>query len=77
MGLADQVLTRFPVQPGQPPRVGFRAHWAETCWCGSAHDPETEEVAPGAEVVPRSACWDDHTYLMLNGLHSADHCDCR
>jgi hypothetical protein len=28
------------------------------------------------ETVPRSACYDDHTYLMLNGLHPADQCEC-
>jgi hypothetical protein len=74
--LPSQGITRRPIREGEPPRVGFRAHWTETCWCGYAHDPQTGEVAQGAEVVPRSACFDDHTYLMLNGLHSAYRCDC-
>jgi len=36
-------------------------------------------VEPGPdwrEIVPRSACFDEHTYLMLNGLHRSDFCDC-
>jgi len=26
---------------------------------------------PWIERVPRSACWDEHTYLMMNDLHPA------
>lgn len=34
------------------------------------------EGAVWTETVPMSACYDDHTYLMLNGLHPSDRCDC-
>ena len=74
--MADQRITRWKIQPGDPPLTGFRAHWEVDCWCGQLHDPSTDEVAPGAERVPRGQCYDDHTYLMLNGLHAADRCDC-
>lgn len=37
---------------------------------GHDHTPQ----AP--EVVPRSQCWDEHTYRMLNGHHCVSRCDC-
>jgi hypothetical protein len=42
-------------------RQGLRLYYASRDW---------------TETVSRSACYDNHTYLMLNGLHPAYRCEC-
>lgn len=35
-----------------------------------------EDEPDWQETVPMSACYDDHTFVMLNGLHPSAYCDC-